>query len=183
MNKACRVKGIGSLLLMAGIFLSLAAGPFPAESDELCPLPLGKKGSGEEMLLGAMTRAQLYKQFPLWECAARDYAPNPSIMEQLRGKAARFDIIVFLGTWCKDSRRWVPQFLKVYDGLTGTNVSLALYGVDRDKNDGKGMAKKYRVKRVPTMIVLREGREVGRIVENPEKSMEADLLAIVEGAK
>ncbi len=182
MKKERLGKGTASLLLMAGILLFFAAGPYPVGGGELCPLPLGKKG-GEKMLVGAMTSTQLYQQFPLWECAARDYVPNPSVMERLRGKADRFDIIVFLGTWCKDSRRGVPQFLKVYDGLAGKNISLALYGVDRGKNDGKGMAKKYRVKRVPTMIVLREGREVGRIVENPEKSMEADLLAIVEGAK
>jgi hypothetical protein len=40
--------------------------------------------------------------------------------------------------------------------------------------------KRYRVERVATIIVTRGGAEIGRIVETPEKSLEEDLLDILE---
>jgi hypothetical protein len=41
------------------------------------------------------------------------------------------------------------------------------------------MSEKFSVQRVPTTIVLRDGTELGRIVEYPEKSNEEDLLMIL----
>jgi hypothetical protein len=41
------------------------------------------------------------------------------------------------------------------------------------------MSEKFNIQRVPTTIVLRDGVELGRIVEYPEKSNEEDLLKIL----
>ncbi|MEN9964666.1 MAG: hypothetical protein RL582_1761, partial [Bacteroidota bacterium] len=38
----------------------------------------------------------------------------------------------------------------------------------------------YNIKRVPTVIVMLQNREVGRIIENVNESIEADLLRIIE---
>ena len=50
--------------------------------------------------------------------------------------------------------------------------------MDRDKKSGEGIEKQYKIERVPTFIVLKNGVEVGRVVESVENSIEADLAAI-----
>jgi hypothetical protein len=40
-----------------------------------------------------------------------------------------------------------------------------MVGVDRTKKDADGLAEKWGVTRVPTFVFLRDGQEVGRVVE------------------
>jgi len=53
-------------------------------------------------------------------------------------------------------------------------------GVDRQKKDPEGLAAQYDFQRIPTFIVLQDGKEIGRIVERPEVSLEQDLAKILE---
>jgi hypothetical protein len=36
------------------------------------------------------------------------------------------------------------------------------------------------IERVPTFIIMNEGIEIGRIIETPEETLEADLLKILQ---
>lgn len=93
------------------------------------------------------------------------------------------DIIVFLGTWCSDSRREVPRFLKIAD-LAGMDAArIKLYGLDRTKRSSDGLTDRYGIERVPTFIFLRGDEEVGRIVEVPRTTLEGDVLSILAGAQ
>lgn len=56
---------------------------------------------------------------------------------------------------------------------------ITLVLVDRSKKSGKGIEAPYNIEYVPTFIVLRNQKEIGRIVESVSKSMEADLLEIL----
>jgi hypothetical protein len=55
-----------------------------------------------------------------------------------------------------------------------------MYAVDRDKTALNDEAKNYKITLVPTIIVLHGNREVGRITESVQASIEHDLLAILE---
>jgi predicted Zn-dependent protease len=48
------------------------------------------------------------------------------------------------------------------------------------QSPGHPEARRY-VHRTPTIVIVRDGREIGRIVETPSLSLEADTLAILEG--
>ncbi len=97
--------------------------------------------------------------------------------------AARGDVnvLVVLGTWCPDSRREVPKFLKIADRAGIPPDRIRLYAVDRSKTSPDGVTAQYRIERVPTFIFQRGGKEVGRIVEQPRGTMEAEMLAILTG--
>jgi thiol-disulfide isomerase/thioredoxin len=86
--------------------------------------------------------------------------------------------VVFLGTWCSDSRREVPRFLKVADEAGMPRDSVTLFAVDRSKISKDGTTGEYRIERVPTFIFFKEGKEIGRIVESPEATMEQDMVRI-----
>lgn len=57
-----------------------------------------------------------------------------------------------------------------------------MYGVDLKIRDGGGLSEKHHVERVPTLVFLRNGEEIGRIVEYPKRSIEEDFWEIIKGS-
>ena len=92
------------------------------------------------------------------------------------------DVIVFFGTWCPDSRREVPRFLKVADMARMPPERIRLYGLDRSKKSTDGLTEQYGIERVPTFIFLKGGEEIGRITEFPATTIEGDMLSILARA-
>lgn len=81
-----------------------------------------------------------------------------------------------MGTWCGDSRDWVPRFYKIMD-MAGFNYkNLTLICVDRERKAGKLDISTLKIDRVPTFIVYKKKKETGRIVEVPSDLLEKDLL-------
>ncbi|MEK7671115.1 MAG: thioredoxin family protein, partial [Bacteroidota bacterium] len=91
--------------------------------------------------------------------------------------------VVVLGTWCSDSKREVPRFLKIVDLSLIPPAQIQFYGVDRTKKSSDGVTDRYKIERVATFIFLKRGEEVGRIVESPKNSLEEDMLAILADAQ
>ena len=107
---------------------------------------------------------------------------HSELLELIRQAHAGVDVLVFLGTWCSDSRREVPRFLKVADSAGIPMERVVLYALDRRKTSPDGLEKKYGIDRVPTFIFMKEGVEIGRIVEVPKTTVEADMLTILAAA-
>ena len=114
------------------------------------------------------------------------YHIDSTTAAKLRTGLAGKRMIVFLGTWCGDSRREVPRFFKLLDscGIDSSSVDIvtvsnadSLY-----KQSPNHEERGFYIFRVPDFIVLDKGREMGRIVESPVASLEKDLLSIVSGA-
>jgi hypothetical protein len=73
--------------------------------------------------------------------------------------------------------------MRILEVVGNSHFTLTNYEVNRQKQDVLGKFEEYGVKFVPTFIVMRDGRELGRIVEKPQKSLEEDLAAISTGKK
>lgn len=101
----------------------------------------------------------------------------------IRSVNAGVNVLVFFGTWCSDSRREVPHFLKVADQSGIDSSRIRLYGLDRSKKSSDGLSDKYHIDRVPTFIFLKNDDEVGRITEKPTGTLEADMLSILASAQ
>lgn len=143
--------------------------------------------SGAPMLVGAISRADLEKE-PFSEWFSRryeGYAPALSVLGELRPRLADVSVEAYFGTWCGDSKRQVPGLLRILSDAGFDESRLSLYGLsDRllefKQAPGRPEAKR-RVHRTPTFVVLRDGRELGRIVETPEATLEVDILNILKG--
>jgi thiol-disulfide isomerase/thioredoxin len=136
------------------------------------------------ILKGIGERENLWKKpYSEWSGPGYDhYQPDEKIIKKCEKKMDdSLRIIIFMGTWCSDSRKQVPHFYKILDLLQFPMYNIKLIFVDRDKNDGIGEAKKWNVKKVPTFIITdKYGGEIGRIVESPKRTLEKDLLAILK---
>ncbi len=111
------------------------------------------------------------------------YKPNPLVLDSL-SRLNQFYITIIGGEWCSDTRLQVPRFFKITETLNFPSLHLNLFLVDRNKdcsNCGAYSKEKYNLKFVPTFIISdNSGREIGRIVETPTKSLEEDLLRILK---
>ncbi|MCB0283116.1 MAG: thioredoxin family protein [Calditrichae bacterium] len=130
-----------------------------------------------EMLYGEISEEQLYFDYPNWKEMEVQYNPNPDVTAKISEFKGNLNVQVFLGTWCGDSRRNVPRFLK---SIANTdNLHLQIWAVDRHKKLDNALTEKYQIKRVPTFIFLNDTVEIGRITEHPVKTIEEDILEIL----
>lgn len=93
-------------------------------------------------------------------------------------KLKRMSVKIFLGTWCSDSQREVPRFYNIMRFLNITNFELI--GMDREKKTPDNLEKGLDIKYVPTIIIYMDGKEVNRIIESSVKTLEKDLISIVQ---
>jgi thiol-disulfide isomerase/thioredoxin len=139
--------------------------------------------TGKMMLIGEIT----VKHFKSAEYADLfteqydSYEPDDEILELIIDKMADVSFKIFLGTWCKDSRREVPRFLKILDEISFKPSHIEFVGLDREKTCPAKLEKGYGIEFVPTIIVNKNGSEIGRIIEYPIISLEQDLLVILAG--
>jgi len=94
-------------------------------------------------------------------------------------KLKNLKILAFMGTWCHDSNREIPRLMRVTEEL-GIASQLELYGVDVNKKSLLGKEANYDVRKTPTIIFLLEGKEIGRILEEPDISFEAYLAELLK---
>lgn len=111
------------------------------------------------------------------------YEPDIELLNNIEssGGLADVNITIVMGTWCSDSRREVPRFYKLFENLDYSTDRILLINVDTKKEAKGTIVSKLNIERVPTFIFSRNGKEIGRIVETPNESLEADILNIVGG--
>ena len=117
---------------------------------------------------------------PQWQEKYDKYDPPTDMVEALKTRlGSGMKIDVYPGTWCPDSRNNVPLFLKILD-RAGVTVPVTYYNVPRKSpRDAKYYVEAMQVERVPSFIFYRDGKEIGRIVENPKTGVLEDMMDIV----
>ncbi|MFN9959201.1 MAG: thioredoxin family protein, partial [bacterium] len=74
-------------------------------------------------------------------------------------------LVVFAGTWCGDTQVILPRFFKLIQEADFPLSRVNLIGVDRSKKTLGSLSEAMGVYNVPTMIVMKNGKEIGRVVE------------------
>ena len=112
------------------------------------------------------------------------YKPKPETILQLKKlNLKNYTVQIFLGTWCGDSKREVPRFMRLANeiGFPIGNIQLIAVG-DPDslyKQSPQHEEKGLGIFRVPAFIIYKNGVELNRINEFPVSSLENDLLNII----
>lgn len=92
------------------------------------------------------------------------------------------EVLVFYGPWCGDSKVQVPLFLRIAEKAGIPDGRIRYYALNRSKSSPDALEKRYAIERVPTFIFLRDGKEIGRVVESPRTTLEGDIVAILAAA-
>ena len=162
-----------SLLIVATLLLSCKQNNYTEVVDK----------EGELILLGEIDLEALQKEpYKEWfKNNHNSYQPNTTLLEQFSEQLKEHDIQLFLGTWCSDSQREVPNFIKILEATDFPINNLEMVAMDRDKDNPAEEKKAWNIDYVPTFIFVKDGKEVNRIVEMPLESLEKDMLKILTG--
>ncbi|MCF8366216.1 MAG: thioredoxin family protein [Bacteroidales bacterium] len=136
--------------------------------------------SGTQILIGDCDenglKSDVFKGF--YESGYVDYTPLADVIKKLSKQKNGVEITVVMGSWCDDSQVQVPRFYKILDEMGFKKSNVNLICVDTNKNAGDTDISGLDIQRVPTFIFYKKEREIGRIVESPNSSLEKDMLLI-----
>lgn len=96
-----------------------------------------------------------------------------------------YTVEIYMGTWCEDSKYWVPKFIKLWDDLKLKRDQLKCIGLynteDKYKIGPNAEEKGKLIHRVPTFIFKTKNGEQARIVESPVNTLLTDVAQIALG--
>jgi len=132
-----------------------------------------------EDLVGPTVREAILEHCPAWMDHVAAYQPKPEALDKLRALGREVRIEVYFGSWCSDSETHLSALFKVLDLVDSPLLRTAYVGIPEAKDERAPYFQGRDITKLPTFIVIVDGREAGRIVETPERSVEEDLVRIL----
>lgn len=115
----------------------------------------------------------------IYENTFSSYLPDMERIINLMPIMQGIDIVITLGTWCGDSKQHVPAFLRILKELNFDFSRLTMIALDRNFDSGEFGTRPYDTVKVPTFIFYSGGKEIGRIIETPDGTLEQHMLKIL----
>lgn len=127
-------------------------------------------------LIGPKNAEQVILHSPEYGRAATSYRPRAADIQRIRSANSEFEVIVVFGTWCPTCTRLLPRILKVDEAIAGSKIKITYYGLAKKQGGRSDPAgAKFGVTRVPTAIVMVNGRNRGQIssknLTRPERAI------------
>ncbi len=143
------------------------------------------EASGQKYIKGFVSKQKLKTDpaYGWYHRQTEDYTPEAAVVEAFKSAKDSVRILAFSGLWCDDTKYIIPRFYAITDAAGMDSSRIVMLGVDRDKKTIELMAETFDVTLVPTLIVLKNGKEVGRVVEYGKTGeFDKELAAIVAEA-
>ena len=93
------------------------------------------------------------------------YKPDMTVLNAMEAAKGKVQFVVFGGTWCEDTQFILPKFFKLQELSGFPDNSISFFGVDRKKKTLGNLADAFKITNVPTIIIMKDGKETGRLVE------------------
>ena len=149
-----------ALLVVATIIAANAQTPYTSSKDEKHP--------DVTILNGIISKYALMniEEFNKWYSSNQGYYTAPiEIVNAMEAAKDKVQFILFGGTWCDDTQFLLPKFFKLQEQSGFPDNSISFFGVNRAKQTLGNIAAAFKITNVPTIIVMKDGKEVGRVVE------------------
>lgn len=129
------------------------------------------------MAVGEVNPQQLMTDHPAFQQSYQLFQLSELDIAAIKTWPSDLHIEVYFGSWCHDSVREVPRFLKIV--AENPTISHRLIALNYEKSEPNGSAKKHQIKYTPSFIVYQKDKEIGRIIERPTVSLTTDISAML----
>ena len=150
--------------LVTGILLMLTAVSFSQTQYEVSPDP----NHPERRILKGIINKEIIKNDTAYKWYAENQKtynnPDTAIVGALH-RGTNVNYIVFGGTWCGDTQYILPKFFTLQEKAGIADDKISFFAVDRQKKTLGNIAAALNITNVPTIIVMKNGKEAGRVVE------------------
>lgn len=128
---------------------------------------ISRDNEGQKVIKGFLTKEMLASDtaFKWYAANQQGYTPYAAALQTLKSKKDSVEFLVFAGTWCHDTQFILPKFYALADAAGVKASRITTVGVDAAKKSQHNLTEVFQVHSVPTIIVLEQGKEVGRVVE------------------
>lgn len=125
------------------------------------------EGANEKTFKGIISREVLESDtsFKWMQASRQGYTPNAEALNTLRKYKDSVQLLVFMGTWCEDSHIIIPKLFTLLDVAGFPMTRVTLIGADRNKKTVSHLCEALNVKNVPSILVMKDGKEIGRVIE------------------
>jgi len=93
------------------------------------------------------------------------YTPDTAVLSSFEKMKGKVQFVLFGGTWCEDTEFVLPKFFKLQEMSGVPDSSITFFGVNRAKKSLSAIADAFKIINVPTIIIMKDGKEAGRVVE------------------
>lgn len=138
--------------------------------------------NGSKVLKGLLHRSDIESDtsFKWFKENMKFGSADANAVSAFQKNGSKFQMVVFGGTWCEDTQNLLPVFYRLVDKSGYPDSSITLIGVDRAKTTLYNLHNVFHIVDVPTFIVMKDGKEVGRVVEyGKEGQIDKELGEIV----
>lgn len=93
------------------------------------------------------------------------YKPDTATLNSFERAKDKVQFIVFGGTWCEDTQFILPKFFRLQEMSGVKDTVITFFTVNRAKKSLGSITDAFKITNVPTIIVMKDGKEMGRVVE------------------
>lgn len=164
------------------LFITLLTGSFLFAQSAV---EISRDPNGSKVLKGFIAKKELVTDtaFQWFVQGQKSFTPNPDVVKQYTAVKDSVNILVFGGTWCDDTKHLLPNFMATTDAAGFPSNRIILIGVDHDKKTLFNLAEAFNIINVPTFIAMKNGKEIGRVVEYGRMGMpEKELAELITAA-
>ena len=137
--------------------------------------PQSLEATADRYPLGDISQAELLERHEVFK---RNYDAY-EVTAGIDGLPTDLKVKILFGTWCHDSEREVPRMLKLLAASGVKEDNISLISLDIRKEEPEGRARALAVRFTPTFIFFSDDAELGRIIERPVESLQADIAEMV----
>jgi thiol-disulfide isomerase/thioredoxin len=161
-----------SLLLASMVSLAAAQQNYKTTHDD----------AGNKVLIGPINEKILANDsaFMWFFTGVNRYHPDTAWTKYISFYRDSFDVVAFIGTWCPDSKRLLPEFYRVMMASSYPLNRIRLYGLDHQLHGLGDAATEYDIDKTPTFVFVHDGQVIGKIQDKIYRSMEADIVSILQ---
>lgn len=131
-------------------------------------------------ILGVTSPEEIRETHRVFDIYVNRYQPDSTALTYLREFDESVEIKILFGTWCHDSKREIPAFIKTMELAENPKIDIEYIAVSREKSDPEGRSGAYDLQYTPTFIIFMAEKEIGRIVEESTESIEQDLVQLLK---
>ena len=148
-------------LLISGLFINAAF------SQAQYEITKDEKHPEQHILRGIINKylVQNDDSYKWYVQSQNGYKPDTATLNAFERSKGKVQFIVFGGTWCEDTQFILPKFFKLQEMSGVEDTVISFFGVNRAKKTLASFADAFNITNVPTIIVMKNGKEIGRVVE------------------
>ena len=136
-----------------------------------------------KMLVGIIDKNDLIGDTSFkWYAESQRIYPRPdtAAVNAFRKNKDKIYFLFFGGTWCEDTHFILPKFYKIQEASGFPENRITVFAVDRKKNGTGNIAHAMNITRTPTIVVMKDGKELGRLIEYGKSGhWDEELAAII----